>query len=536
MQVRSVYRPLMAAVPVILFLYLFIPSIIFPAEDAAILFRYSENLAETGVICYNPGSERAEGATDFLWMLVLGLGNMLDIPVYGLSLYLSVSGLIGSYLIGYHLLDLSDRKPVFAWFWLFALLLSTQTFAAIQGFSVVFFGFCILLAVFFFQKRRWKPLIVSALLLALVRPDGLIIAVPLVIGRLILDQDFGVKKRLPLLLYGIIPGLVYFYWRYTYFGEFLPLPFYVKSRSVAEGQLLEGESVIYLLTYIFRYLSPLLIGLILGVLYRKYEFKREWIVLFVSLIAVPFVFYSSIQLEQNVAHRFAYPLLLGSLLLFLLVEMREKNRLMLIGIYGLLTFAYFFIYLNRTLPATYNNTPLLAKELSRWTQKRMAVTEAGRLPWYAGWECQDLWGLNTPTFSRNLPQKEDLSSFDPDLIMLDDGEWAIKEMGGSLNRAYFTQKSWDHMVFNSWKYAVESQNYIAWEVPFQISAYQPNSEIPWIAFLANTYKWLLGVSPDERRERYDLYLLKRNQADIESLQNILKKHGARRADHLMPKP
>ncbi len=41
------------------------------AEDAVILHQFSRNLAETGVISYIPGGERAEGATDFLWMVYL---------------------------------------------------------------------------------------------------------------------------------------------------------------------------------------------------------------------------------------------------------------------------------------------------------------------------------------------------------------------------------------------------------------------------------------------------------------------------------
>ena len=42
-----------------------------PAEDASILFRYSENLIDTGVISYNANGSPTEGATDFLWMIFL---------------------------------------------------------------------------------------------------------------------------------------------------------------------------------------------------------------------------------------------------------------------------------------------------------------------------------------------------------------------------------------------------------------------------------------------------------------------------------
>ena len=44
-----------------------------PNEDALILYRYAENFSETGIISYNLNSERAEGATDFLWMIILSI-------------------------------------------------------------------------------------------------------------------------------------------------------------------------------------------------------------------------------------------------------------------------------------------------------------------------------------------------------------------------------------------------------------------------------------------------------------------------------
>ena len=40
-------------------------------EDAYILFIYAENLANHNFIGYSLGTGRAEGATDFLWMIIL---------------------------------------------------------------------------------------------------------------------------------------------------------------------------------------------------------------------------------------------------------------------------------------------------------------------------------------------------------------------------------------------------------------------------------------------------------------------------------
>ena len=42
-----------------------------PAEDAVILYEYAKNLAQTGLITYGGASVPIEGATDFLWMVVI---------------------------------------------------------------------------------------------------------------------------------------------------------------------------------------------------------------------------------------------------------------------------------------------------------------------------------------------------------------------------------------------------------------------------------------------------------------------------------
>ena len=45
-----------------------VSSYFLPNEDAAILFRYSENLANSGIISYNLYAQPTEGATDFLFI------------------------------------------------------------------------------------------------------------------------------------------------------------------------------------------------------------------------------------------------------------------------------------------------------------------------------------------------------------------------------------------------------------------------------------------------------------------------------------
>ena len=85
---------MLGMVAILLLGWLYSASQLYPAEDASILFRYSENLAQTGQISYNFQGEKAEGATDFLWMILIAGGVKLGLSSYALSLALSFMGLL----------------------------------------------------------------------------------------------------------------------------------------------------------------------------------------------------------------------------------------------------------------------------------------------------------------------------------------------------------------------------------------------------------------------------------------------------------
>ena len=46
---------------------------VYPAEDALILYRYSNNFYNFFEIVFNKGDRPVEGATDFLWMIIISI-------------------------------------------------------------------------------------------------------------------------------------------------------------------------------------------------------------------------------------------------------------------------------------------------------------------------------------------------------------------------------------------------------------------------------------------------------------------------------
>ena len=290
------------------FLFIFIPINSYPAEDAAILFQYSENLSQTGEIAYNLNDIHAEGATDFLWMVLLAIMHFIGFNTYLAATFLSMLAIIGT---GFLLFKLTGGKNInYFLAFMFLLIALPMTPASIQGFSPLFFGFFIILTTYYFLRNNYRFFFISALLLCLVRPDGIIFALPL---TMIILFENKIKFKLKIkyfLIYFFLPGLIYFIWRWNYFGEFLPLPFYVKSNFNRFLFLFNKGSLWLNLKYLLIYFSPTFIFIIGLLLQKKVDRKIKTLLLF-AIVFIPFIFYSSMNLSQNISHRFQYSFVLG---------------------------------------------------------------------------------------------------------------------------------------------------------------------------------------------------------------------------------
>src|SRR5262245_5929080 len=208
-----------------------------PAEDAYILYRYAEHVAQGAGVVFNLGGPRAEGATDFLWMLLLAGANALGIDVVLAALIANAfgAGLAAAVLAG----AMGARASPSQRFLIFgtvviALVSFHGALAAYDGFSSLMFG-GLALSMLATQtrlgmgSRRLAPYL--ALLVALMRPDGTVLAtVAFAITAFTAYREQRLTKVLRLWAPAALLGAGYFIWRYCYFGLLLPLPLYVKSR------------------------------------------------------------------------------------------------------------------------------------------------------------------------------------------------------------------------------------------------------------------------------------------------------------------
>lgn len=407
-------------------------------EDAYILFIYVENMINGNGITYYPAGGPIEGATDFLWMILLFLISNLGLDVGTASVLLNSLGVFLISCIITSEVSLIEKDSFFkkAAFIFFPIAWIGQSYlvAASGGFSVFFYVSIVALIFYYLYKEiNLLSVPILSLLLGLVRPDGVILGFGFVLLGLILSYKIGrTKKYLYYTVVAAILGVSYFLWRYYYFGNLLPLPLYVKSG----GGLLSGAvpNFKWLVRHGgFIYLSVVIfISIYLNSLKRSLFLLIPFVIFFLALTAA--------TQSQNVGYRFQAPLfiILYLLIVFLVVKLineyqSTKEKLFEFSMLSIIYLCSVFLTANSLttfssmhylLSFNYiNEFPLRLKNvLKNKTNKNITITltEAGRLAYWNQSEnvkIIDLVGLNTVYPAKNDIDTEYIGTLNPDIIM-----------------------------------------------------------------------------------------------------------------------
>jgi len=210
-----------------------------PAEDAAMLMRYSQHLAQGHGIVWNIGQPPVDGATDFLFMAFLAALYALGTPLEATVLW--VCGL--SHVVTVLLVYLGIRRyfkggTLVALVSAVFLLFGPGLRYAEASFGTPFFAMFVTLSWLTAQdavdnpRSTQKALLFAlvCLLMGLTRPEGVLIA-----GFMLLAVVYRLgwknSSRIILVFVGVFAllGGAYFLWRWRYFGYPLPNPFYKKG-------------------------------------------------------------------------------------------------------------------------------------------------------------------------------------------------------------------------------------------------------------------------------------------------------------------
>ncbi|SAK49616.1 hypothetical protein AWB76_01354 [Caballeronia temeraria] len=467
-----------------------------PTEDAVILFEYARNLAQTGVISYGHSGIPVEGATDFLWMLVIAGLKKAGVPEFLSALALNFAGAL---IILSQLKD-SARRIIA----LIGLLFTPYLYAALQGFSPLLFCAVYVLCIVT-SLRPYASFYALVLLLCLIRPDGVVWGAGLVLLRFVEGRgrhELGKELR-NFLLYLCLPGLIYFAWRAWYFSELLPLPFLVKSAGDRNLILFYGYSGLYVLSAF----APIIPACLMSEDRVRLLRRLAW------YFFLPCVFYSWMRLEQNAGNRFLAPMFFGTL--FMLSRETKLRPMVVFTILSVLCGIKITVQTAETVAESRSEAYYyVSQDLARLNGK-MLVTEAGRLAYHTNWITHDAWGLNTPQYAHKLIDYAQIDAGSYDLI---DAHCKFSFLTNPIPLAANPPRSWDNLCHAMIDYVTDKQ-YKVFLVPLLTNGIAcSNSRL--CAFSSDASTRRPGC------QRFDIFALSPSYAHFEEVSRLLKNRGA----------
>ena len=461
-----------------------------PFEDAAILMRYSQHVAEGHGVVWNVGGKPVDGATDFLFMMLvaglarcgLGVGvavRLLGVVSHFLSValvYVAVRRLHGSmrwmaalsaaYLAvgpGLRYASAYFGTPFFALFACAAWCLAWRLADVATRGPRVADGWHASRVPYKESQRTALLFALCGLVMGLIRPEGVFLAAFMLAAVVYMRGLRASRVAIAwfVLVFAVLGG-AYFIWRWWYFGHPLPNPFYKKGggalywgglRSAIQGAL--------------RFNLPFALPFIAAFRSRATARKAAFALIPIAGFVGLWVLLSD---AMNYAWRFQYavmPVVLVSwppLVAGVFGEWRlprfgglDRRSRATLAVLGGIVFLWVLVYNHRMsrLPIRFGDGNYqVAVMLSDYRSKgyTMAVSEAGLLPFYSGWRAVDTWGLNDPWIAHHGGITDAyLREHRPELIMF---------------HAYFSpitkpavNNEWDEMVMRLKDYA-ERNNYI----------------------------------------------------------------------------
>lgn len=409
----------------------------YPHEDAYILFKYARHVGAGMGSVFSPGGSHAEGATDFLWMMALGVAARAHVDPAIAAAALNTAGYAlvvwrVERLFAAEAPELAPRVR-FGLVVVAGVLFLVHPFAAAGalGFSATLYAALGLELYAALALGAFARVPVLAIVLALLRPDGVLLGGAATLVALWQARS-GAVARTVLARSVVVAaiGIVYFVARYCYFGQLLPLPLVVKSHYQGRPPGIDEA-----LDWCASTVLP-----VVGMLaFFRVAFGRvasapraAWVAL------VPFAIhvlgFVPAFPSQNVANRFQSPDALVLYVFALVVAARAiaaspatwRTPAVALAFAGATWFqgyvgvramreAFTKDYVN---PFSVELGVIArARTAAGKPPLRVASTEAGRILYWTNGPVVDLVGLNTAETAFAPPSRELLARFDPDVVM-----------------------------------------------------------------------------------------------------------------------
>lgn len=433
-------------------------------DDAYISYHYAANLAAGHGLVWHPGDDPVEGYSNFLWVLALAGFIKLGIEAGLAAKVLGVLCSLGS--VGWMVRIVRRMDPENSGALPAVLLAASPAFAlwAVSGLETALFIFILLAALDRVlveeaagpatqpgrPPRYWSVL--WLMLLGMARPEGALVFILLVALRFVLwyrDPASRPRLRAYTLWVLVIGGisLVYFLWRWRYFGYPLPNTFYVKAGS-GLGEIARQIGV-YLVPYALRLFPFILLAVYAAGAGRKKHIGDTYI----GAALASFLLLNLLSSDWMPGHRLALPM---TPLIFLLARepleailaratgaspLRERAAFAAIGLalvaYALTPFLYAAPLFNRVMATQ------MDMSIYRWSEEMQTIVDGqyarvgewladhapddctviagnvGAIAYLSGCRIVDQIGLTHETIARNGWTVDYLLGMDPEFIVIE---------------------------------------------------------------------------------------------------------------------
>jgi len=408
-----------------------------PEEDAAMLLRYAQHVAEGDGIVWNPGEHPVDGATDFLFMWVVAAVARAGASVETAARVTGLAAHVLTVLVVYAGVRRWSAAPP-------ALALVPAAYLAVgpglrytsASYGTTLFALavaggwwaaCGVMAAPPGAARR--PSLVLGLCgvaMGMARPEGALLAVFFLVAVLAARGRADARDVAAGFALGLgVLGLAYFAWRWAYFGHPLPNPFYRRG-----GGLLHTDVMLRSARNVVRLGGPFLLLPAAGLVPRETRRLALAVMAPVALFALVWVLLSD---EANYYMRYRYPILPVILIgaaqvgaaLFAMPAAAALRRLpVLVVTLGALGLAVALALVQHRQLRHIEPQPIglfdVALRLAPYRARgyTLATTEAGLLPLYSQWRSIDAWGLNDAWIAQHGVVSADyLERYHPELVM-----------------------------------------------------------------------------------------------------------------------
>lgn len=384
-------------------------------DDAYISLRYARNLVEYGQLTWNVGEAPVEGYTGLIWTIMLAGALYLGIDPFVTTYVVGLFSLAACAWLTMRLvaqLGRPERQPLA----LALVVCSPCVIPHISGLETLLFAALVLASVLAHMQDRRGTMWALLLLTSLTRPEGVALALCMFALRDLRDWRMWAFYALP--------GAIYFWWRMSYYGDWLPNTFYAKSGGGGWGDVLSFLAVFILPACALWASRP------------EWTWTRGRGLLRVGVfISILILMYGRSELLMNYAHRFFVPIYLMLLVAMVLsLGNIRKARLYLVGtgVVGILTVAIYGVwcwhydYMQDTEHAA----------AAVWIQKHAApsdtlgvIVDAGMIPYQTGLRTIDYGALNDRYLARHPEPGDRVAHFfisEPDVVFLNTGDLGIR--------------------------------------------------------------------------------------------------------------